>query len=596
MLPLHPLRLLLGQPPGVVCYRCGRPPESHRGQARSCRPILGATRHCAKGERYLPTFGLHNDREDILPLHPLGPTTSSPHTFKLANLWLDKCLNNHSECTSRFTPGDRLPTRLIEIRTHDPKRPKSARLRWGATLPTGTTYVTLSHCWGVERFLTLTTQNEAHMMNEVPLDALAIKFRDAIEITSGLGFGYLWIDSLCILQDSPEDWGAESARMAQVFEHSALTIAATCSPSASFGCFAKRPAHSDSCLLPEGASSILDGKASWLTTQKKEDAFWLENVESHSLPLQMRGWTLQERLLSPRILYFSNDGIFWECNKVCASEIWHSHNRTPKQWISLLKIPPTISKKMTISWHELWITLLVDYSQRLLSYPDRDKLVAVSGIAKAFQNLLRERYFAGLWEGDMLRALCWQKSYSPDTSPMSPEALLYRAPSWSWASVDGKLEFDLRWYKSPKELRYLAEIKHVEADLATEDPMGQLKGGSIKLMGFPMHLLVYPNSAIPADTCNGWLKCVWDKRFQNITWDREPTRVTYPRNLWCLPIVHRSLPNSGTLNHIFCLLLEPADPESETPNKFYRVGLLAQSNFLSKYQWELEDSREITII
>jgi hypothetical protein len=88
-------------------------------------------------------------------------------------------------------------------------------------------YLTLSHRWGTQILFTLTTLNIREMGRQIPLRHLSITFRGAIEITRRLGIRCLWIDSLCIIQDSPQDWRSESARMGDVYKFAYCNLSAT---------------------------------------------------------------------------------------------------------------------------------------------------------------------------------------------------------------------------------------------------------------------------------------------------------------------------------------------------------------------------------
>jgi hypothetical protein len=182
----------------------------------------------------------------------------------------------------------------------------------------GIKYATLSHCWGAGSPFKLLKSNYDLCMENIEYFALSKNMRDAIEIARRMGFLYLWIDSLCIIQDSEEDWDTESAKMGDVYAGAVCTIASTGSSSADGGCF-----HERDCLTLSpckiGVSSLESLLPEWIYIRRDDLSAFTRGVEQS--PLNKRGWVVQERLLSPRILHFGEEMIFWECWQRVASEL-----------------------------------------------------------------------------------------------------------------------------------------------------------------------------------------------------------------------------------------------------------------------------------
>jgi hypothetical protein len=109
----------------------------------------------------------------------------------------------------------------------------------------GITYISLSHCWGhppepsaplqSRASTVLTESNLPIWQTDLPLDELPLTFQDAIMICAPLGFEYMWIDSLCILQDSFKDWQEQSGVMVDVYKFAWLNVAGLFSTSTSEG-------------------------------------------------------------------------------------------------------------------------------------------------------------------------------------------------------------------------------------------------------------------------------------------------------------------------------------------------------------------------
>ncbi|ORY19521.1 heterokaryon incompatibility protein-domain-containing protein, partial [Clohesyomyces aquaticus] len=139
------------------------------------------------------------------------------------------CLQNHPECQPMFK-GSYFPTRLLDLGQQllSSEPPKLVETKNGiGTEFCSPAYATLSHCWGNSQPLRLLMQNKLQHLQGIPLSALPRVFSEAMTVCRNLGIRYLWIDSLCICQDSEEDWAQESALMGAIYSHAILNIAAT---------------------------------------------------------------------------------------------------------------------------------------------------------------------------------------------------------------------------------------------------------------------------------------------------------------------------------------------------------------------------------
>lgn len=164
----------------------------------------------------------------------------------LARTWLNTCCESHAQCRSdsngRLASNFQLPTRLLDIRSNVPRLTETSNYIW-VDRPH---YATLSHCWGTEQFLCLTTDNVGRLTREgIALTELTKTFQDAITIARAVGLDYIWIDSLCIVQDDLGDWYKEAAAMSSVYSGSTLNIAASSAKSGKDGCFLKPQYFSD---------------------------------------------------------------------------------------------------------------------------------------------------------------------------------------------------------------------------------------------------------------------------------------------------------------------------------------------------------------
>lgn len=166
-------------------------------------------------------------------------------------------------------------------------------------------YVALSHCWGTARHIVTEKKNIEVHKKSLALELLPKTFQDAVEFTRAIGVRYLWIDSLCIIQDDLNDWKREAAKMANVYQNAYCTIAATGSKGDQDGIFIPR-VKQDVCSL-----EYIAANTTITATYIEDDVAAMK--ELHTSPLSTRAWTLQERLLSRRTVHFTESRVIWEC-------------------------------------------------------------------------------------------------------------------------------------------------------------------------------------------------------------------------------------------------------------------------------------------
>jgi Heterokaryon incompatibility protein (HET) len=365
--------------------------------------------------------------------------------------------------------------------TNDPKGP--VHLVLCSQLPESVDYVTLSYCWGKDpSFVKLLSTNLPALQTGIPLVQLPRTFRDAVRVTRRLGYQYLWIDALCIIQDSPQDCLQEALLMTKVYASSVLNIAAAASGDANGSLFRDRePDSLNGCDIPIAWENMDSYKGSNPVKKQIYHVFvkdpWSDML-FHS-PLQTRGWAFQERLLSPRIVYFAHDQIYWECCDHCASELYpdkdifqihdiHNGRRRPVKE-NFANVRPDGDLNLSL---DTWNELIEAYSRRDFTHSS-DKLIALSGIAAQMTPALKpEDYLAGIWRQSLPESLLWRAL--PHAFP-APE---YRAPSWSWASIDGPIA------------RESFPVTHIVAEVLASKitgiagPFGPITSGSLLMKGF----------------------------------------------------------------------------------------------------------------
>jgi len=411
----------------------------------------------------------------------LGENTGSDQSWTLIQYWVTGCNQHHQTCKG-VTDGLWFPTRLIHVgkENEDPYLHLPDSTSWNSDHY----YTTLSHRWGPDsgQVTKLLSANFSELRKKINIQELPETFRDAINITRRLGAPFLWIDSLCIIQDDKEDWTREAANMSMIYANTYLNISATSAEDCHQGCYRSRDPLKVAWFPVPRERSDSDEPA-WLKIVDPE--IWTKNVDN--APLNQRGWVLQERLLSPRVLHFSADQVFWECRENYACESFPKTIPTIFRhgWVSEdVYIRDLVPGKLS-SWYrdkeeamkdKLWSRVIEAYSKTNLTYPT-DKLIALSGIAREAQQLFKSPYAAGLWKCHLPYSLLWtadQNAYLPKP---------YIAPSWSWASINGEIDLPIdELLRLDPTYETYATILDIGIDLATPtNPFGQVESGWIRI-------------------------------------------------------------------------------------------------------------------
>ncbi|KAF2434126.1 HET-domain-containing protein [Tothia fuscella] len=397
---------------------------------------------------------------DLYNSYDNDDTTESTAAQVLISCWDYWCRSAHPYCKLASDHNQVfLPNRILDIGWVE-GAPPTVRL----ISPLGDTrrnYATLSHCWGRTQPLRTLRSNIVRFHKKIKWSALPKTFVDAIYIARRRSLKYLWIDSLCIIQDSAQDWEEQSAQMGSIYRNCDICIAASASSDASGGCFRARDGlHNRPVKLWETAPDVLLPKVYDGTLYALSAG---DNVIPEE-PLEKRAWVLQEKLLSPRCISFTKTGVTWSCLTADVSEevphmmhgfsnLSHGTKFNYKQIFhagisGLLDLSSETSDDQ-IHFYPSWMLIAEQYSQRKLT-KSSDRLAALTGVAIEFEQAASDHFFAGLWRRYLWRELLWTV-YSPtsprfgrlpldDPSPSRPQRD-FTAPSWSWAAVDGAIEY-----------------------------------------------------------------------------------------------------------------------------------------------------------
>lgn len=385
-------------------------------------------------------------------------------SFNLARNWLENCLSTHNTCASTRKP--RLPTRVIDVgssasptshlRLYIPGRREEAE------------YIALSHCWGASPPLQTTRSNIEAMCNGIKFADLPRNFQDAVTVVRAFGVRYLWIDSLCILQDSLDDWALESQQMSRTYYTALFVLAAAAGDNCESGFLAGAKRNESVSIVFSDSETRLSVRRIPQMIDPYGSHFRHRNKRSK---LSTRGWAFQEQLLARRILSYSDEEMSWECLEDSLCECQITGSQRPKSITARLLISSLISV-MNLdrkTFHSMWTDLVQEYTLRELTFPS-DRLTAFSGIASIFcSSPTSGEYLAGVWENYLLSGLAWSVGENSqiyeyggfDLEFTSKRQEGEHAPSWSWASVTGPITFwsvtvtkEPEWDISVRDIRF----------------------------------------------------------------------------------------------------------------------------------------------
>lgn len=392
--------------------------------------------------------------------------------------WMAQCVNNHSMCPP--AEAKPLPTRLVNVAVDADQVSSVDIVRLEETVGQVGKYAALSYCWGGPQPVCVTQQSLDGMKKAIEVSTLPRSLQDAVKVARSLRLKYLWVDCLCIIQDSPIDMESELRSMVDYYKNSFITISAARASSCQQGFLHGRARYErfyqepvPRFWLPYRASNDegVTGRVMLSLPIKRKDSF--DDPE----PINRRAWTLQERLLSPRLVVFERDATVWQCqagtHDISPPVVGHERFAAARLIdAGFSEVPATIRPKELT---ESWIEVVEDYSRRELTHED-DKLVAISALASAFERLSEDVYLAGLWRKDLVRSLMWASE--PDYLN-NPRSKVYRAPTWSWACLDAGV-----YFLEVEGGNNYAEVLRCETFLKDEKlSTGQVTGGFLELRG-----------------------------------------------------------------------------------------------------------------
>lgn len=461
----------------------------------------------------LPTSGLSTLRHT---------NTSAPEIITLAQTWLTRCLEQDGE--NCMMPTKFLPSRLVRVVAKDGSL-DSAYLVLREDLSTEVPYLTLSHCWGKLKMTSLNNSTFEEYRSRIPLSHLSKTFRESLQVTIWLGYEYIWIDSLCIQQDSESDWENEAAMMGSIYRHSMCTLAATGAEDGDIGLFFERSAlsftHCPLFKLEDGERLVAERGQQW------------------PAPLSERAWAVQERYLSPRIISFGSDKVSWSCRRTEAYEGPDAH-RPDLPSSAFLSLLDQGSRGANFAWK----ALVEQYSGCKLSFW-KDKWPAFQGLANEVSSAQDWKMVHGLREHLLdTTELLWY------TSRPELGTLELGEPSWSWLNIKGQVVLEVSSDHADADI--------VLQDLAATTTTGEtIKGSSNNVLQIKA-CLAELRSELPGKGLH-FMDCTFtvrnalfcsnkSNRLLNGTWfpDTDPFNDNH---LWALQIYWTYVSNNGTVDY-----------------------------------------------
>ncbi|KAK8235115.1 heterokaryon incompatibility protein-domain-containing protein [Phyllosticta capitalensis] len=395
-----------------------------------------------------------NDIEDItkIPRRNFTWDASREDSMERSIKWAkDHLIDQMCPCAVRADDWV-APTRLIDV---DPGgMDGDVQLRESASIPQeNLDYAALSYCWGGHKPECMTTPKTIDQnMRCIGWKSMPQTFQDAVTFTRGLGLKYLWIDSICIIQDevSSDDWRREAGRMFGVYKNAKVTFAALFGENSKTGLrddkFKQQTRVAAKLRLDQSTYSLCVRRRHYLWLELSDQVYFEGLHKNIRVPLLTRAWTYQERMMSPRKLFFTEDEILYQC--ACGNKCECGIATKASEQIKRAEIRKTNQVQIQDDDHKIqesWRAVVTNYSGLNLSQP-KDRLAALGAMAQTSQRRRRPGsvYLAGLWSDSLHEDLLWYCFWSSREMPSDfgeQSDRPFKLPTWSWASLRYKTCF-----------------------------------------------------------------------------------------------------------------------------------------------------------
>ncbi|KAH7069955.1 heterokaryon incompatibility protein-domain-containing protein [Paraphoma chrysanthemicola] len=406
---------------------------------------------------------LDDPASTVIPYRTINNEVNSEQIYSRIREWLEHCDRSHTECGAPAfeSKATLLPSHLIVVHAATDST-NLVHLESTEGVTESVQYSALSYCWGDGQKHVTTMHSYATYLDRIEVCTLPKSIQDAIHVTRKLGLRYLWVDALCIVQDAGEGKHHELGRMQYIYNNAYVVIIASIAASCDDGFLEARDFKRPPLRVPFGSAS------GHVYLQTPLTLFGIYEPEN---PIDTRAWTFQEQFLSRRVLYFGRYQLTWWCGTLSGRDGGSLADGSSESGSSFSCRTRRLPKPSD------WVSVAHTYSRRALSYPC-DKLLALSSVAEYFSAHTGHRYVAGLWLEQMPYQLCWRSSSS------SSPGQIWRAPSWTWMSVDGSI-----WYPGLDTMRF--DPPHLAPEILScqttplydNVPFGQVTTGYLDIRG-----------------------------------------------------------------------------------------------------------------
>lgn len=559
--------------------------------------------------------------------------SGSPQALNQARTYLEECLENHKHCAWAKMGSKSLPTRVLDVGS-DTVAPR-LHVSEGAA----GNWVALSYCWGGASDFILTAETTSRFENGVPLDEFPATLRDAITVTRALGIKYIWIDALCILQDSLEDWQAEAPKMGQIYTNADVVIAATASDDVNAGMFKARKVPKSVQMPWKAPTPSSEGATRSSPTElyvrlHSQDDDTQELIERNKeTRWGTRGWTMQEDALATRMLSFTKGLITWDCLDRNTTESGEDQppsyvfsssrdfiSRYVTRLVSSLTTGLPLSETATDPEHaeydpdvrRMWYQVVHLYSRRNLT-KSTDRLPALAGLAAYFKQSLDDEYCAGLWRKDLIYGLTWDWNMfefaaqgDPDflskvtfdwkasSVPENKRPKTTEGPSWSWIGLEVPVaDWNHRYPSDLEEKQPPTRVLDVQMGHVSENEFGAVHGGTLVMEGSYASLEAKDLGSLPESATS--LQRVMHRFLTDVSFDTHPEL-----SIRHVPFPGQKFVGLHLLTQSFSaavLLLESVGGSTvetdEKEPKYVRIGILQISKRKSTQTDEQEDDAHL---
>jgi hypothetical protein len=449
----------------------------YAGSIRGCIGLLSPDNYAFVIRQSHELAGLpYSPKIPLEPLQHLICSSDQQVSIGLIRKWLLECEKNHgAACNSRELF---YPTRTGSVYAHQlketllidvvEKRLVSASL--------SQRYIALSYVWGKINAFQTKKANRDYLGRQGALCTGQTQpsqtIRDAMELVKALGERYLWVDALCIVQDDASQKHDVITRMHEIYDAAIATIVALSGRDADSGLPGLRARSRQAQRSIEGANLQFIALPPPLEEEIKA-SYW-----------ESRAWTLQERMLSRKLIYFSASQMHFQCQECVKSEVAVSSMQTDglrtTNTISMELSPDRELSPLIGQWvrcrgvgesrplfFPIYSRLVQQYTMRNLSY-EADILNAFSGIMMHLQNCYGGKFFSCLPEASFDLALLWVSGKGQRRRPAFP--------TWSWTSWVGRVSYIHEWPVMTRRLEcYYPTVSVENFVLESEDESTKLE-------------------------------------------------------------------------------------------------------------------------